>query len=215
MRLRYLLLAMSGVVVASSACSVDATAPQRLDVPSSAGQFKGLPKGKAKPVDGTTEDDSSTYVIQVDPRHDNYLQFGAHSLWLPAHSICDPSTSGYGMGTWNLPCSPLESSITITAKVRSASGGLPRIDFEPALRFSPSRSVYLTLAVKGKQAQEAVAMGILYCPTSSSKDCVDEAVTDPTLATVLDRPSKLVYRRIKHFSGYLVAERSFGGDGIY
>lgn len=213
MRLRYLLLAMSGVVVASSACSTDATAPLPLTAPESAGLSKGgLPNGKAKPVTGTTEDDTSTYVIQVDPRRDNYLKFGVHSLWLPAHSICDPSTSSYGMGTWNLECSPLTTSITITAKVRSTSGGLPRIDFEPALRFNPTRSVYLTLAVKGKQAQEAVAMRILYCPTNASKLCVDEALTDPSLETVLDRPSKLVYRRIKHFSGYLVAERSLSAE---
>jgi hypothetical protein len=208
MRLRYLLLAMSGVVVASSACSTDATSPLPLAAPESAGLSKGgLPDGKAKPVDGTTDDDSSTYVIQVDPRRDNYLQFGAHSLWLPAHSICDPATSSYGMGTWDLECSPLTKKITITAKVRSASGGLPRIDFEPALRFNPRRTVYLNLTVKGRQAQQAVAMGILYCPTSAAKFCVDESLTDPSLVTVLDRPDKLVYRRIKHFSGYLVAER--------
>jgi len=41
---------------------------------------------------------------------------------------------------------------------------------------------------------------------------VDEALTDPSLETVLDRPDKLVYRRIKHFSGYLVAERSLSGE---
>ncbi|HEX5972524.1 MAG TPA: hypothetical protein VFY85_11395 [Gemmatimonadaceae bacterium] len=213
MRLRYLLLAMSGVVVASSACSTDATSPLPLTAPESAGLSKGgLPDGKAKPVSGTTEDDSSTYVIQVDPRRDNYLQFGKHSLWLPANSICDPSTSSYGMGTWDQACSPLTTKITITAKVRSTIGGLPRIDFEPALRFNPKRTVYLTLAVRGKQAKEAVAMRILYCPTSASKYCVDEALTDPSLDTVLDRQLKLVYRRIKHFSGYLVAERSLSGE---
>jgi hypothetical protein len=213
MRLRYLLLAMSGVVVASSACSTDATSPLPLTAPESAGLSKdGLPDGKAKPVKGTTDDDSSTYVIQVDPRRDNYLQFGEHSLWLPSNSICDPSTSTYGMGTWDQACSPLTTKITITAKVRSTAGGLPRIDFEPALRFNPRRNVFLTLAVRGKQAKEAVAMRILYCPTNASKSCVDEALTDPSLETVLDRPDKLVYRRIKHFSGYLVAERGLSGE---
>jgi hypothetical protein len=91
--------------------------------------------------------------------------------------------------------------------VRSASGGLPRVDFEPEIRFSPDRAAYLTFTVKGKRAKDAAQMRILYCPTSTSKDCVDEALTDPTLETVLDRPMKMVYRRIKHFSGYLVAER--------
>ena len=85
------------------------------------------------------------------------------------------------------------TSITITAKVRGASGGLPRLDFEPALRFSPDQDrIYLTFTVKGKQAKDAAAMRILYCPTSSTKDCVDESLTDPTLATVLDRPQQMV-----------------------
>jgi hypothetical protein len=204
MRLRYLVLAMSGVVVASSACSTDATAPLPLAAPESA----GLSKGPSKPQDasngGSNQDD---YVFTIDPRHDNSLTFGDHSLWLPANSVCDPATSGYGIGTWDLPCSPLTTTITITANVRSASGGLPRVDFEPEIRFSPDRAAYLTFTVKGKRAKDAAQMRILYCPTSTSKDCVDEALTDPTLETVLDRPMKMVYRRIKHFSGYLVAER--------
>jgi len=209
MRLRYLLLAMSGVVVASSACSVDATAPLPLAAPGSAGLSKGQSPTSGK---DTVDDDSSTYTFRIDPRRDNNLQFGAHSLWLPAYTVCDPATSGYGMGTWDLACSPLTTSITITAKVRGASGGLPRVDFQPALRFNPYHAAFLTFAVKGKQAKAAAAMGILYCPTSSTKDCVDEAVSDPTLATVVDRPQQMVYRRIKHFSGYLVAERGLAAE---
>jgi hypothetical protein len=207
MRLRFLLLAMSGVVVASSACSTDATSPLPLAAPESA----GFSKGPSTPGNQSGSEDDE-YTFTIDPRRDNYLTFGAHSLWLPANSVCDPAASSYGMGTWNDPCSPLTTSITITAKVRSASGGLPRVDFEPALRFNPDRAVYLTFSVKGKQAKEAAEMRILYCPTSSAKDCVDEALTDSSLETVLNRPLKLVYRRIKHFSGYLVAERDFSAE---
>jgi hypothetical protein len=201
MRLRYLVLAMSGVVVASSACSTDATAPLPLAAPESA----GLSKGPSKPQNVSDDDE---YTFTIDPTRDNYLQFGEHSLWLPANSVCDPATSNYGIGTWDDVCSPLAASLTITANVRSASGGLPRVDFEPALRFSPDRAAYLTFTVKGKQAKEAAEMRILYCPVSSSKDCVDEARSDASLETVLNRSYKMVYRRIKHFSGYLVAERS-------
>ena len=208
MRLRYLLLAMSGVVVASSACSTDATAPLPLAAPESAGFSKG-PSGPHNVSSDGSDDD---YSFTIDPRRDNYLTFGEHSLWLPANAVCDPATSGYGPGTWDVACSPLTTSITITAKVRSASGGLPRVDFEPAIRFNPDRAAYLTLSVTGKKAKEAAAMRILYCGTSASKDCIDEALTDPTLETVLNRPMKMVYRRIKHFSGYLVAERGYSTE---
>ena len=78
MRLRYLLLAMSGVVVASSACSVDATAPLPFAAPESAGLSKGQVerpagqgRGQGRPID---------YTFRIDPRRDNNLQFGAHSL---------------------------------------------------------------------------------------------------------------------------------------
>jgi len=206
MRLRFLLLAMSGVVVASSACSTDATSPLPLTAPESA----GFSRGPSTPVKDSVED--KDYSFRVDPRRDNLLKFGDHSLWLPAHSVCDPATSTYGIGTWNDPCSPLTTSIVITARVRSTSGGLPRVDFAPALRFNPEKAAYLTFSVKGKLAKEAAEMRILFCPTNSTKDCVDEALTDPSLETVLDRPGKMVYRRIKHFSGYLVAERSFSSE---
>ena len=210
MRLRYLLLAMSGVVVASSACSTDATSPRPFAAPESAGLSKGSnTKDTSTPVDVyDAQGSDGEYTVQINPTHDSYIKFGAHSLWLPANSVCDPATSTYGMGTWNDPCSPLTTSISITAKVRSTSGGLPRVDFEPALRFNPATASYLTLSVQGKEAKAAAEMQVLYCPTSSSKDCVDEALTDPTLQTVLDRSMKMVYRRIKHFSGYLVAERT-------
>lgn len=208
MRLRYLVLAMSGVVVASSACSTDATSPLPLAAPEGAGLSKGSSNLQAAPYDAARNDD---YVFTIDPRRDNYLTFGDHSLWLPANSVCDPATSGYGIGTWDLACSPLATSITITANVRSTSGGLPRVDFEPAIRFNPDRAAYLTFTVNGRRAKDAAEMRILYCPTSASKDCVDEALADPSLETVLNRPMKMVYRRIKHFSGYLVAER---GDAL-
>ena len=209
MRLRFLLLAISGVVVASSACSTDATSPLPFAAPESAGFQKGGVKPPKELKDTTEEAD---YSFRIDPRRDNLLQFGEHSLWMPARSVCDPATSGYGIGLWDSPCSPLTTAVTITVKVRGASGGLPRVDFQPALRFSPDRAAYLTFSVKGKQAKDAAAMGILYCPTNSAKDCIDEALIDPSLQTVLDRPNHLVYRRIKHFSGYLVAERGFASE---
>ncbi|MFI5256481.1 MAG: hypothetical protein ACHQRK_04400 [Gemmatimonadales bacterium] len=203
MRLRLLVLAMSGVVVASSACSVDSTSPLPFAAPESAGLSRGLinaPKGN----DG--EGDSSTFTFTIDPRRDNLLHMGAHTLYLPARAVCDPTQTSYGAAYWDTGCSPLTSNLTITARVRSASDGLPRVDFQPELRFDPRTNVLLTFAVKGKLATQAVDMRILYCATSSAKSCIDEALHDPTLQSIVDRPAKSVYRRIKHFSGYLVAE---------
>jgi hypothetical protein len=36
--------------------------------------------------------------------------------------------------------------------------------------------------------------------------CINEALTDPTLFTTIDKTNNTIWRRIKHFSGYLIAE---------
>jgi len=44
-----------------------------------------------------------------------------------------------------------------------------------------------------------------YC---NAAGCVDESLTDPDLRSNVDVENKVVFRRIKHFSGYVVAEFS-------
>jgi hypothetical protein len=50
---------------------------------------------------------------------------------------------------------------------------------------------------------------VKYCNESG---CMDESLTDPSLISYVDTDSKVVFRRIKHFSGYVVAE--FAGIDI-
>jgi len=47
---------------------------------------------------------------------------------------------------------------------------------------------------------------ILFCPVADRQGCVDESQFDKSLTTKIDFKRGLVYRRIKHFSGYLAAE---------
>jgi hypothetical protein len=50
----------------------------------------------------------------------------------------------------------------------------------------------------------SVDSNILYCP-SVGAPCIDESLTDSTLAThVQGQNGRVVTRRIKHFSGYVV-----------
>jgi hypothetical protein len=203
MRFRILVVALSGVVVASSACS-DATAPLPIAAPESAGLSKGLDN----PLPGNTADaasNDSVYTFTIDPTRSLQLQFGQHTLELPARSICQAG-SGYGVSFWDKPCSPETQRVTITARVRASAKGFPRVDFEPELRFSPRAVVTLALAVKGRAWANADSWRILYCATSNKNGCVDESLLDRSLATQVDRQTHQVFRRIKHFSGYLVAE---------
>jgi hypothetical protein len=203
MRFRLLVIALSGVVVASSACS-DATAPQPLAAPEQAGLTQGLGDGGLgnKPADASED---TAYTFTIDPQRFQQLNFGQHTLYVPAHAICQAG-SGYGLTFWDKPCTPETAPITVTVKVKGATKGFPRVDFQPELRFNPRTTVVLALTVKGKGWANADSWRILYCATSSQNGCIDESLLDSSLATQLDRQTHQVFRRIKHFSGYLVAE---------
>ena len=105
-------------------------------------------------------------------------RIGDHMIVIPADGICDPATSGYGRGTWDLPCDPVNYSILITATSYADPEGHPYVDFEPALRFVPTKETMLYLKdghrIKGDQ------LAIFYC---ADLVCEDESIADPTLAT--------------------------------
>ena len=129
---------------------------------------------------------------------------GNNAVYFPAHSICDPATSGYGMGTWDNACTPASTGIAIHAVVRTLNGR-SWVDFSPALRFVPSADaskwVWMIMYAPGAaSASDLTKYNIFYAPTIGGT-LVDETLTDPTLRTYVDR-SGLSMRRIKHFSGY-------------
>lgn len=124
-------------------------------------------------------------------------RFGDHAISIPAGAICDPATSGYGPAFWDLPCTPATDPITITATSFVDDNGVPYVDFEPALRFSPSSDVRVYL--KDGRRPKGFVLSFSYCNPSG---CVDESLTDPSLLT--SRVGKIFSRRLKHFSGYFI-----------
>lgn len=118
---------------------------------------------------------------------------------LGATSICDPASSGYGIGLWDTPCQPLTRSITITAKswVNPTNGGV-NTDFSPELRFVPGQVMGVTLFLHDDTPKTFDRID--YC---TGGVCVDDSQVDGALVTNRDG-SGFVYRVIKHFSGYNV-----------
>jgi hypothetical protein len=100
----------------------------------------------------------------------------------------------------------------------SSKGGYAFAQFTPALRFvpadarSPYRWVVLSLHTS-RQLHELDAYNILY--DEGNGVWMDESVADPTLRAWLDPLHNAIYRRVKHFSGYMVAAAysSMGGMG--
>jgi hypothetical protein len=127
-------------------------------------------------------------------------RLGDHVLVIPAGGICDPATSGYGPGTWENACAPLTHSIIITATTYADADGHPYIDFQPALRFVPTKETDLYL--KDGIRTDGTMLTIDYCTATG---CTDESINDPSLATHRVGNSRILVRRIKHFSGYNIA----------
>lgn len=175
-----------------AACSGDSTAP-------SAARLQPVDASKALVgvVDGV-------YTFTIDPSQAQSIMLGASSLVLPASSVCTLATTSYGPDKWNDACVPEALPVTITAVVKNAATNHPSIEFAPAMRFNPATSVQLHLYVTNAETLGNMTV-MKYCGPFSAV-CVDESLTDSSLQTTVDAPAGLVSRRIKHFSGYVVAE---------
>jgi hypothetical protein len=166
---------------------------------------RGAPENALSPVFSSAsvsaENDTVVAVFRTNPVGSLTANIGPHKLSIPAGAVCAPALSGYGAAYWDLPCAPALGGIEITAKAWTMPNGHAMVSFSPDLRFAPTAEVLLYLRDKD------VAMGdgltILYCDAANA--CIDESIADPSLATRFDLRSGFVYRRIKHFSGYMVA----------
>lgn len=128
-------------------------------------------------------------------------RLGNHVINIPGGAICDPMVSTYGATEWDKPCTTLKKPITIVATLLEDASGRPYVDFQPALRFSPTKPVYLALFA-GENVDK-YSMNIEYC--NNLGFCIDESIADTSLTTRRLGTSKILYRRVKHFSGYMIS----------
>jgi hypothetical protein len=197
----YLLtLAAAGVLLAG--CSGEATAPatQAKVTASQVRTSPFVPTAAEKALVGVVD---GTYMFTVDAQQDQAVHLGPNYLSLPANSICEIGTSSYGAGTWNDSCTPHQGTVTITAVVKNAATDHPSIDFYPAMRFAPAKLVNLYIYVPVGMEDFQRNWNMKYCADGSTV-CVDESRIDADLASYADPANKMVFRRIKHFSGYVV-----------
>lgn len=149
-----------------------------------------------------------SFAVTIDPRRDNVYSDGINTVRFPAGSICDPATSSYGPGTWDQPCTPATSAITLPITL-SITGSRMHVEFGKALRFVPStdpaRQVVLTMVSPSVAytTEDLAKYAIFYVPESAPQ-LVDEGAADRSLVTIIDRSQGTLSRRLKHFSGYNV-----------
>jgi len=202
-------LALAGVLLAG--CAGDSTRPPALQKTSQVRTSPFTPTVAQKALVGVSD---GTYTFEIDPSQDQSLSLGASHLDIPANAVCDLATSSYGIGHWDEDCSAQTETFTVTAVVRNAATDHPSVDFEPALRFSPAKQVNLYLYVTDQATLDASRV-MKYC---NATGCVDESIADASLASSVDLENRVVFRRIKHFSGYIItnfAEASDMLEGLF
>jgi hypothetical protein len=147
-----------------------------------------------------------TYKFTATPGATKTWILGPHMLKFPMWTICDPSQSTYGPGTWLQSCVLLKSKISIYATTWTDALGHPRIDFGNALRFVPNAAGELpALYLLDPSASQTSWGRINYClDPSYIFSCVDESFADHVLVTRRDPVTGFLYRIIRHFSGYNV-----------
>ena len=190
-------MALSKVLVAAlsllvAACAGESTAPSAR---------RSVPLDATKALVGVVD---GAYAYTINPNVSNTLTFGASRLTVPAHAICAIATTPYGPSEWDRSCTAEQGLVTITAVIRNAQTNNPSIEFSPAMRFSPDQNVQLFLQVDNAATLSAMST-MVYCGPFSTF-CMDESLNDASLQTAVNVTDNTVFRRIKHFSGYTVAE---------
>ena len=155
-------------------------------------------------------------TLNIDPNVGRTYAFGENWIYFPARAICDPATSGYGPTVWDAPCTPVNKKFSVTVHW-SNKGGYAFVRFSPELRFAPadgqSVTQWVILSLHGnKKLKDLEPYSILY--NSDAGTWIDESLADPTLQSWVDQQHNSVVRRVKHFSGYMVAAAYSSRGGV-
>lgn len=191
------------------ACSGEVSSPAKASLKTLQGTSMYAPSDADKALIGVVD---GTYSVTFDPTKDESFALGPNHLDIPANGICDLVTSGYGAAYWDKACTPQVLPVTLTVVIANAASDHPSINFYPAMRFSPSKTVQLFMYAPNVTPTDAKNWLMSYCPDLGA--CFDESLTDTSLATVIDYGHDMLFRRVKHFSGYTVAERADDGSII-
>ena len=197
------LIPLAAASLMLAACAGEATAPVAPTLRTQERTSPFVPTDAQRALVGVVD---GTYTFNINPSESQKLELGASGLYIPANAICEVGTSSYGIGTWNDACAPQTRPMTITAVVRNAATDHPSVEFQPALRFNPTKQVWLYMSVSNQATLDNTKV-LWYCNETT---CMDESQTDSDLVSYVDREHFMVFRRIKHFSGYVVAEFSAG-----
>ena len=210
MRRNTLFLLVGAVAALAVACTDSTVAPARSANSLSAAASPSLSAG------GANQNRTLSGTIELSPNGGTY-HVGDFDIVMPAGAVCDPATTKYGARYWDNDCTALTRSITVSV-IASKQGKRVSVDFQPDLRFRPAAgwvviqtSAYSDLLTSAsvRQLSPTAAFfenfSIQYAPTGGGRPLNEFRSTgDASLLTHVDLRTGLVWRRVKHFSGYTV-----------
>jgi len=211
MRRNTLYLLVGAVSALAVACRDSVVAPVRSATSLSAAASPSLS------ASGSKQNRTLLGTIELSPNGGTY-HLGDFDIVMPAGAVCDPATTKYGPRYWDDDCTPTSRHITVNVVAKNHGKGVS-VDFQPDLRFRPSagwvviqtsayHDLLTTSDVRGLSSSSPFFQdfAIFYVPTGG-KSRIDEARStgDASVATHVDLRTGLVWRRVKHFSGFLVS----------
>src|SRR5919197_2162196 len=204
------ILLVGAVAVLAAACRDSVVAPTHNDdvisASASATSYAKNGRSKTSQILGT---------IRISPEGGRY-HVGDFDIEFSPNAVCDPSITVYGRGHWDDDCVAAGRTITVDV-VAQSRGDRVSVEFQPDLRFRPNALVtiqtraYADLLTSAAVRRLSRSSGyfnrfaILYMPTGGGKH-IDEALEDGDLSMVthVNLSTGVVWRRVKHFSGYLI-----------
>ncbi len=192
-----------------ASCSDVATAPTRdaqrgISQPAPSFSMTNLGAFGFAPASITLTANGGTFVI------------GQYTLTVPPNAVCDPTQSTYGPTEWDQPCVTLAPghSVVVFAGLSLGASALG-VDFSPALRFSPDAMVtmstgafsttLLTNTAYYSANPGALNSLVMYYAQGSGLPAEMDFATDPSVITHVNMTTGRVWRRVKHFSGYIIS----------
>ncbi len=200
---RFIPILIAGVALIATACG-ESLSPTRSMEPASIGRYTGAWSG----AKDAYVPEFATRVQVTIPAAGGIVTVGDYRVYFAPKALCDPATSGYGADTWDKPCTTLGSDYTLPAAYWTENGA-SFVEFLDDLRFDPNRLVIMV-------AKAPVgSTDILYFSRSSTGEVIKtkESDTDDSMKTYLNSSTGELYRRIKHFSGYLVSSGRWCEEG--
>lgn len=136
-------------------------------------------------------------------------QIGEFTLTWEENSVCERDSSGYGWAYFRKSCQAENEDVEMTARVWT-DDGRTYVDFFPDIRFSPDKDVTLSVVrpeiVRRKLTKKLMLKYNIYYThrIGDTRYYIDEAWFDPEQRTHFDTQTGLVWREIRHFSGFVI-----------